>query len=371
MRRIKVLGILRPGKTTTDIDSIGAMSLPIKSAYIMKYRLKVDTAFMTDAILGGLDRYPFAESRTLAPKVQRAFEVYRGEKFDILHFHLFNYSYIPSILSAITPDDKVVLTLHLPPTCGRSYYQVQDQVAALGAMNNVRLIGVSDTGVSDYIRKSNVPIRTVHNGVSVNEDLYLPISEKSNYATIIGRMEISKNILAGLNYCISRNIPVHYIGTRPQVQSEDSQNYAEECLRVIHSHPDLITHHEKLPNREVYQILRRAQFNLSLSTLESFGMSLVESCMVGTPNMYLEIPGVQDTMVPGLTGYPIDKDRIYRKQWIKRYEVMDDALSKIQDMTDEDSECMKNHAKKYFSLDKCANDYVSVYGDLLSLRGGY
>lgn len=57
MSRVRVLGILCTGKTASDIDFIGAMSLPIKSAYIMKDRFEVDTSFMTDAILNGLDTY--------------------------------------------------------------------------------------------------------------------------------------------------------------------------------------------------------------------------------------------------------------------------------------------------------------------------
>lgn len=359
---IKVLSVLRPKKSTEDIDSIGAMSLAVNLGKSLESA--VETTFMTDAEIPGFRCIPSLETERVSNYLVRALSIYREEGFDILHLHVFTFAITEALCKNILPTDKVVVTIHLPPNVGRSGYLYLDSVRKLAKMPNVQVVGVSNSGVTEQINKGieygEKEAVTIYNGVNQYPDIpILPSCNRRNQAVIIGRMEISKNILEGLTYCVTRNLPVVYIGKGTESKQESSINYEKKVREYIQDHTDLIKHYERLDNYNVHKILSESLFNLSLSTLESFGMSLVEANMVGTPNMYLLIDGVRDTQVDGLTGYCIPPEKIYRKRWESRYHVMDEILEEIKKFNRASSLAQNTYEK--FSIEACASTYQYLY----------
>jgi len=112
----------------------------------------------------------------------------------------------------------------------------------------------------------------------IQSQLPLKVNEDHKILLYVGRLEKYKNIQVAIESLI--NLPINYhlyiIGSGP---------YRDNLIRMVQSSSlsERVHFLGYLPDSEVYQWLKTANVFVHLSSLESFGMTCIESLVAGTP----------------------------------------------------------------------------------------
>lgn len=251
--------------------------------------------------------------------VATAMVCYRDYGYDIVHFHVSKFSAFQKILKYARHDDRIVVTLHIPVNIGKSFYYYQD--AAFKLLQDYpyfRLVCVGDQGsyrplmkVLDQYKVEGVDskIAIISNAIKDPGLPLVPHENRLNRFIAIAHMVPTKNVHKILQLSVNHSIPCMYIGRRVPHRkiSRTDEEYAQLCEEMIRNNANLIDYREVLTNQECLEEIAKSRALVSFSESEACATVPIESAFVGTPVIWTDCPGVDDTMLDGVTGYRITR----------------------------------------------------------------
>lgn len=300
--------------------------------------------------------------------IAESFMLYRDDQYDVLHLHTANFASFNQLSKYMAREDRVVCTLHVPASIGVSFfYHHEDLMHLLRTYPNFRLVCVSDTGSYQPLKKffgDKLPegwekVVTIDNAIRDHGIPIVPHSERQsdNCFMFVGHMMESKNVVRTFEFAAENNIPCIYVGRRtlrnvtPKVEA-----YAAQCEGWIAKYPHLIRHITWVPFDQCVHVMSQVRCMMIFSVLESFGFTPVEAASVGTPTVWTECSGIDDTMIDGVTGFRIT--RAQSKQWKAKKARAAELFSHVGSL---DPFTVANAVRERFSMAACAEKYRQLY----------
>lgn len=316
-------------------------------------------------------------------QIARALMTYRDDGWDILHLHTVSFSAFKQLLKYSSVSDRIVVTLHMPPNIGRSFfYHHTDLTGLLRERPNFRLVCVSDSGSYQPLKRffgvdaqgrPQLPagfdkVRVISNGI-LSPRVFgvrpVPANQKLDRFMFVAHMVHNKNVLRTLEVAVENRIRCLYVGRRFPYRDgkipANEEDYANKCEAYIAANADIIEHRPHLPYGECIQNMALSRCLLVLSDLESFGLTPVEAALVGTPTIWLECQGIDDTMIDGMTGR-----RIRRKEYRTWKARKARAVELYQDIHNLDQMAMFQHVHSNYLIQHVADQYVELYNELMN-----
>lgn len=297
----------------------------------------------------------------------KSLDIFRN--YDIINIHNSN----PSIISKISQylkDYKVIFTLHAPPENMTFQYYHKDQYLTFLTDPRKLLLCVSMSHADrclkalDYfkVHPDIVPsIDYVLNGIDTK--FYAKFDRTYDCGTI-GRFSASKNVLESLK-CVeaitrSTGGKGFLVGTTSNYEggTDAEKKYAESIMEVLDQNPQ-ISWYESLPSEKVQYLLSVSKCYVSLSTIETFGLTVCEALMQGTPCIGFDINGIGEIIEDGITGYKFKKSR---SRWVDKYKQSIDLYNKCLNL---DHVTIRERAIERFSIDRVGQEYYNVYSKMM------
>jgi len=260
------------------------------------------------------------------------------EKVDIIHDHTLS---LPGV------DVPTVHTLHGPanlPTIKRC------AEISLNPKNHFVTISRRQQEIYKSFKHRVNFIGTVHNSINVHK---IPWSrEKDNFYFFAGRANWEKGL--DLAVRVAGKSRLNLVMAIKMSEQFEKDFFAKEVKPWINNFPKdlLFKIHEDLDKDNLYDFYQRAKCTLFTSQWEEpFGLVMIESLASGTPVIGLRRGAVPEVIKHGKTGFLVDNE-----------EDMSRAVKKIEEI--DPVEC-RNYAEKYFSRERLAKDYLSIYRKVL------
>lgn len=317
-----------------------------------------------------IDIGKFASSRNYARK---SFEYLKENNlldgYELINIHNSNPALVVRINEYIVPKGcNVVFTLHSPPE--NSTFQFYHRDDYLSFINNPKctLMCVSESQVNRCINALNYykdypdskpNISCIVNGIT---------TEKYDEPTVydcgtIGRFSPSKNVLESIN-CVAAITRYtggkgFYVGTGSNYEeSSDSQKkYVDAIMEVLHNNPQ-IEWFESVDNITIKKLLASSKSYIALSTIETFGLTVCEAIMQGTPSIGFNTNGIGEIIDESVTGYTFP---IKRSRWDARYQESVNLYEKCLKL---DRTIVRNRAIERFNIDRVVEEYNTLYDKL-------
>lgn len=313
----------------------------------------------------------FASYRTYARK---SFDYLSENKlldgYKIIHVHNSNPALVVRINEYIVPtNSKVLFTLHCPPE--NSTYQFYHKEDYVDFVNhpNCTLLGVSKNQVKRCINSLNyykehpedsIPnIDYILNGITTekyDEELVYDCGS-------IGRFSPTKSVLESLNCVVE--ITRHtggkgfYVGTGSNYEesTENQKKFVDSMMEVLNANPQ-IEWFESLDNVELKKLLASSRSYISLSTIETFGLTVCEAILQGTPSIGFDVNGIGEIIEEGITGY---KYPTGRSKWVKRYEQSKELYEKSILL---DRNEVRRRGLERFDINRTIKEYEDLYNSI-------
>ncbi|HKT49565.1 MAG TPA: glycosyltransferase family 4 protein [Candidatus Angelobacter sp.] len=208
---------------------------------------------------------------------------------------------------------------------------------------------VSYVTISDFQRtRLNLPrIRTIHHGIDLSG--YTPQSKKQPYLTFLGRVAPAKGTHLAIEIARKADIPLKIAGEIQPV-------YREYWEKVVRPQVDgkFIQYVGEVGLEGKNELLGNSMAMLfPIQWDEPFGLVMVESMACGTPVLALPGGSVAEVIEEGVSGH-IGKSAEDLVQHAKNLHFQ--------------AESVRAYAQKYFSSERMANDYISLYSEILGSR---
>jgi glycosyltransferase involved in cell wall biosynthesis len=254
----------------------------------------------------------------------------RASDFDVLHFHLDYYPF--SLFSRqATP---FVTTLH-----GRLDLPEHDLM--LRAFPSVPLVSIS--GAQRKPAPDACWVRTVHHGLP--ERLLTPQAAKPSYLAALGRISPEKGIDCAIRIARRAGLPLKIAA---KIDRVDVAHYEESVRPLLGPGIEYIG---EIGDADKSDFLSGALALLApLNWPEPFGLVLIEAMACGTPVIAFNRGAVSEILEDGVTGYIVE-DEAGALRAVERLA----PLSRVQ-------------IRHRFTARRMANDYLSVYGELIAAR---
>ncbi|MCX7705824.1 MAG: glycosyltransferase, partial [bacterium] len=110
----------------------------------------------------------------------------------------------------------------------------------------------------------------------------------------------------------------------------------------------------------VADIYRSADLYVSTSKFETWGLTITEAMACGTPVIAFRDGGIKEQIIDGRTGFLIPDDDL--KTMVQKIKTVIGNKILLQDM----SEMASKHAKENFGIEKTAQRYLDLYGNILN-----
>jgi len=114
--------------------------------------------------------------------------------------------------------------------------------------------------------------------------------------------------------------------------------------------------------RRVAQALNRSRVLLVTSHSEGFGRAAVEAQMCGVPVIVNDVPGLRETLEPGVTGHVAGRDDVGSFAQCARQLLEDEARARRMGVE------AAEYARERFSLERMVREYVALYAEIASGR---
>lgn len=260
---------------------------------------------------------------------------------------------------------NVVFTLHSPPENSTfQFYHREDYLEFL-TNDKCLLMCVSKSHAERCLKALNYykdypdkepNIAYILNGIPVNKY----DNELVYDCGTIGRFSPTKNVLESL-LCVA-TITKHtggkgfYVGTGSNYEesSDKQKEYVDAIMKVLQDNPQ-IEWYEELPNEDIKSMLSKTRCYIALSTIETFGLTVCEALMQGTPSIGFDINGIGEIIEDGITGYKFAKKR---SSWNKRYEEVLDLYDKCINLNRSE---VYSRSVERFNIDRVLKDYNELY----------
>lgn len=208
---------------------------------------------------------------------------------------------------------------------------------------------VSYVTISDFQRtRLNLPrIRTIHHGIDLSG--YTLQTKKQPYLTFLGRVAPAKGTHLAIEIARKADIPLKIAGEIQPV-------YREYWETVVRPKVDgkFIEYVGEVGLEGKNELLSNSMAMLfPIQWDEPFGLVMVESMACGTPVLSLPGGSVAEVIEEGVSGH-VGKS-------------MEDLVQHAKNLHFQ-AESVRAYAQKYFSSERMANDYISLYSEILGLR---
>lgn len=293
-------------------------------------------------------------------------EIISERKIKLIHTHGYQAVIVGSKIRNNIPRIETVHCISEDDFCASKgkmigKYMTCRYLQNLKKFNEVIAISKS---VQQYVRSklSTLPITIVPNGVT---DVNPSLENKENLRKRLG-LSIRGVIFMVVGSLIIRKDPITIIKAfkiafpkkdfpEYELNFIGKGNLKEECESIIGDDDriKLLGWHENS-----YDYLKAADWSVSASHSEGFGLNFVESLMVGTPIISTRIPAFNEFMMifPELDKYRFNPGSI--DELVKKFKLTigKEQINKLS---------LIKGAKKYFSSSTMAQQYMDVYKELI------
>lgn len=177
----------------------------------------------------------------------------------------------------------------------------------------------------------------VHYGIEPKE--YSFSEEKGSYLLFLGAIHPRKNVDLAIKVAKWSDMPLIIVGP--------VRHPGYFCKKIRKKLTDKITYHGEAMGEIKNHLLKNAKALLYLSSWESFGISVVEAMLAGTPVITSNIPPFHETVEQGVTGFICDN----KKQYIQ-------AVKQLPSIK---PHACRERVVKLFSKESMAEGYQKLY----------
>jgi glycosyltransferase involved in cell wall biosynthesis len=288
---------------------------------------------ITAGKLDGICPRGYSEDPSLNPKVWEALHIAhcfeRAGEFDLIHNQA---DFMPLMLSEMV-ETPIVTTIHgfSSPTILPAFQRYQNRSAYVA--------------ISDADRDPSLTYAaTIHHGIPIDEFPFDPAG--SDDLLFFGRFHPDKG--AGDAVRAARAVG------RKLVMAgivQDADYFAREVAPFIDERN--VEYRGVLGGKDRTDALRSARAMLHLIGFEEpFGLSVIESMACGTPVIAYRRGSMPELIVDGVTGFLVDS--------------FDQAVAAIGQIDEIDRAACRRHAERHFTVDRMADQYLELYGRLVS-----
>jgi glycosyltransferase involved in cell wall biosynthesis len=259
----------------------------------------------------------------------------RASEFDMIHFHS-DYWHFPLSRRQHVP---CITTLH-----GR--LDIPDLVPLYEEFREMPVISISNS------QRAPLPWLnwrgTVHHGLPP-KSLALG-SGKGGYLAFLGRISPEKGVDQAIQIAIQAGIPVKLAAKVDRADHE----YFQQTIKPMLKHP-LVEFIGEIGADQKSEFLGNAMALLvPIVWPEPFGLVMIEAMACGTPIIAYPRGSVPEIVVNKLNGF-IVKD-------------VDSAVQAVTRLDEIDRNACRKYFDQYFTDDRMAREYVSVYSHLIQKR---
>ena len=259
----------------------------------------------------------------------------RAEEFDVLHFHidLFHFPLFRSLAS------RTLTTLH-----GRQ--DLGDLGAFYSRFREMPLVSISDD------QRKPLPhakfMTTIHHGIPA--DLHRPSFEKGEYFAFLGRISPEKRPDRAIRIARAAAIPLKIAA---KVDKVDEEYFRSEIIPLIDG-PG-VEFVGEINEREKTKFLGDAAALLfPVDWPEPFGLVMIEAMACGTPVLGFRCGSIPEVIEDGVTGKVVDSEQ--------------EAVAALPEILSYDRRAVRQRFDERFTATRMAEDYVSIYRQLLRMR---
>ena len=159
----------------------------------------------------------------------------------------------------------------------------------------VPTVTVSESTKRDLLELGFNQVRIVSNGIGVSPSPGIPSKESHPVFAFVGRLVKCK--LPQHAILAFANVKVHFPNAELWIIGDGYLRPTLEKSRI-----EGVKFFGKISEQAKFDLLRRAHILLMPSVREGWGISVIEANAVGTPAVGYAVPGLQDSIVDGLTG---------------------------------------------------------------------
>jgi glycosyltransferase involved in cell wall biosynthesis len=255
------------------------------------------------------------------------------EEFDFLHFHL---DYYPFSLFYRQPT-PFLTTLH-----GR--LDLPEHQIVFKTFSSAPLISISNS------QRKPVPragwIRTIHHGLP--EQSLTPRPVKPSYFAFLGRISPEKGIDAAIRIAQHCGVPLKVAAKVDRVDAD----YFESEIRPLMQSPQ-VEYIGEITDGEKSDFLSGAICLLAPADWpEPFGLVLIEAMACGCPVIAYSRGAIPEVIENGVTGFVVDDEA--------------GALAAAEQLSTLSRGAIRKRFERRFTARRMANDYLSVYRDLIA-----
>lgn len=270
----------------------------------------------------------------LAAHLAMLYEVRRrASQFDILHFHtdMLHFPFFEGCAA------RCVTTVH-----GR--LDIQDLASAYMRWPEYGLVSISDA------QRRPLPgatwLATVSHGLP--GDLYRPGFEaKGEYLAFLGRISPEKRPDVAIRLALRANLPLRIAAKVDQADAV----YFETCIKPLLAHPAIEFIGEIGDGQKSDFLGDALALLVPIDWPEPFGLVMIEALACGCPVIAWNRGSVPEIIEDGVTGFVVHSE--------------EEALEAISRVGTLDRRRARASFEQRFSAHRMAQDYVSVYTNLL------
>lgn len=274
-------------------------------------------------------------------QLQRVVEL--SLQFDLIHFHT-GYSALPWAEVIQTP---VIHTIHgtFTPDGKKLYKRYRKQ----------NYISISDAQREPEWEINYV--RTVYNGIDMNNYPFFPKPQNPPYLAFLGRLSPEKGIQHAI--AIARATGWH-LKIAGKIDAVDRKFYEREIKPFIDGQQieylGEIDHHQK------GELIGNAAVTLfPITRREPFGLVMIESMSTGTPVIGMNMGSVPEVIAHGETGFICN--------------TIEEIIAAIPAAVELDRQACRDRVLNHFSVAKMVEEYEAAYAEVIeasmSKRNGH
>jgi len=279
--------------------------------------------------LGGLQHADAVANARMLRQVDQ-----RQDEFDVVHVHLEEWA-------RTTPH--LLESAHITTVHGR--IDTPDTLAVYAASPRLALVSISNEQRAP-LRHANW-LGTVYHGL--NEELFTPSFESGSYLAFLGRISPEKRVDRAIAIAQRYGMPLKIAA---KVDNNDYAYYL--TVRDLLQRPG-VEFMGEVNEQQKHALLRGAHALLfPIDWPEPFGLVMVESMACGTPVIAYRHGSVPEVVDHGVTGFVVSN--------------MSEALAALDHVSQLSRQACAEVARKRFSAQRMARDYVQVYEKRLLAR---
>jgi len=177
----------------------------------------------------------------------------------------------------------------------------------------------------------------IHHGLDLNE--YGFTDKKESYLLYLGAIHPRKNVELAIKVANWVDMPLTIVGP--------VRHSGYFCKKVRKKLNDKITYHGEAMGEIKNHLLKNAKALLYLSSWESFGLSVIEAMVAGTPVITSNIPPFHETVKQGITGFICNN----KKEFIQA----------IKELPSIQPTACRERVLQYFTKESMAKGYEKLY----------